>query len=235
MQEREKNEFVKKSLPLFLFLFLPTLTHAADPYDYLAERIVKEARVLKNKKIAVLPLVYLGGEPSSAPEIVAERLTTRIVQKGGVQVIERGLISKVLSEKHLALTGAIDNDGGWDLGKILSVDAIVTGTINDISKDHVEINIRLITANEGKVLVAAGKAVKRTWPKQSDTQLNKIDRTIGKEGGQKVIHHALQKGDSLRSLAQKYYGDSEKWPMIFNANQSKFKRVLKEGEEIIIP
>ncbi|OGR87010.1 MAG: hypothetical protein A3A86_04735, partial [Elusimicrobia bacterium RIFCSPLOWO2_01_FULL_60_11] len=153
------------SLFLFLLIFtLPTLSHAADPYDYLAGRIVKEARTLKNQKIAVLPPVYLGKEPSSAPDIVAERLTTGIVRKGGIQVIERGLISKLLSEANLAMTGVIDEASGRNVGKILKVDAIVTGTLNDISQDQVEINIRLITADEGKVLVAAGKTVNRTWP-----------------------------------------------------------------------
>lgn len=57
-------------------------------------------------------------------------------------------------------------------------------------------------------------APKRTWP----------------------VRHRAQSGDSLRSLAQQYYGDSNKWQKIYDANRNKIERGLpKLGEEIIIP
>ncbi len=148
-------------LSLFTLLHLPTLTHATVPYDYLAGSIVSQAKFLKNKKIAVLPPVYMGKGPSSTPEIVAERLTTGIVKKGAIQVIERGLMSKLLSEANHAMTGVIEEAAGQNVGKILKVDAI-----------------RLITADEGKVLVATGKTVDRTWPQFSDLNPAKVEEAL---------------------------------------------------------
>lgn len=48
--------------------------------------------------------------------------------------------------------------------------------------------------------------------------------------------HKVVAGDSLRDLAEKYYGDPKKWEIIYNANEDKIIRgVPKEGAELIIP
>jgi nucleoid-associated protein YgaU len=48
--------------------------------------------------------------------------------------------------------------------------------------------------------------------------------------------HRVVKGDTLRDLAQKYYGDPNKWGTIYDSNQEKFIRgVPRPGEELIIP
>jgi nucleoid-associated protein YgaU len=61
-------------------------------------------------------------------------------------------------------------------------------------------------------------------------------QTLEPEVGRKVFRHKVQKGESLRSLAEKYYGDANKWNLIFDANQNQIKRgVLKEGQDILIP
>ena len=66
-------------------------------------------------------------------------------------------------------------------------------------------------------------------------ELNRL-KTMAPELGRKVFKHTVVKGDSLRSLAEKYYGDANKWTVIFEANQDKIKRgVLKVGIELLIP
>lgn len=48
--------------------------------------------------------------------------------------------------------------------------------------------------------------------------------------------HKVAAGDSLRGLAQTYYGDANKWQVIYEANEDKIIRgVPREGEELTIP
>lgn len=48
--------------------------------------------------------------------------------------------------------------------------------------------------------------------------------------------HLVQPGDTLRSLAQKYYGNPNKWQKIYEANSDKIERgAPRVGVELVIP
>jgi len=49
--------------------------------------------------------------------------------------------------------------------------------------------------------------------------------------------YTIVRGDTLSGIAQKHYGDSSKWPVIFNANRAAIKdaNVLTPGTRIVIP
>lgn len=48
--------------------------------------------------------------------------------------------------------------------------------------------------------------------------------------------HRVVSGDTLRGIAQKYYGDPNQWQVIYDVNESKILRgAPKEGEELVIP
>jgi LysM repeat protein len=48
--------------------------------------------------------------------------------------------------------------------------------------------------------------------------------------------HKVRPGDTLRSLAQKYYNDPNEWQLIYNANKDKIERGQPRlGEELSIP
>ena len=49
-------------------------------------------------------------------------------------------------------------------------------------------------------------------------------------------HHLVRSGDTLRSIAEMYYGDPDQWKVIYDANEGKFVRgAPKIGAELIIP
>ena len=49
-------------------------------------------------------------------------------------------------------------------------------------------------------------------------------------------YHAVEPGDTLRDLAQKYYGDAGKWQLIYRANQDKIIRGQPQADtELTIP
>jgi len=121
-------------------LLLPPSTASAD---------------FKKTKIAVLDF-QLQGESFSSKDmgkIVAEWLITGLVETGRFDVIERRLLEKILEEQKLGVTGAIDPSSAAQLGKILGVKTIVSGTLTSL-EGLVEINARLINVDTASIVAA---------------------------------------------------------------------------------
>lgn len=59
-------------------------------------------------------------------------------------------------------------------------------------------------------------------------------KSSGKAGGRTYV---VRKGDTLSEIAQKMYGDGDKWEKIYNANKSRVKdpKKLKVGTKLVIP
>lgn len=119
----------------------------------------------KKTKIAVLDF-QMQGEQTSAKDmgkIVAEWLITGLVETGRFDVIERRLLEKLLEEQKLGVTGAIDPNSAAQLGKILGVRIIVSGTVTSL-EGYTEINARLINVDSASIIAAekvrAGSAEK---------------------------------------------------------------------------
>jgi TolB-like protein len=114
-------------------------------------------------KLAVLSFPYTDEKASEGPVVVQERVTTLLAQNKDVTLIERGLMKKVMEELKLEASGAIDEDTVKKLGKLLGADAVVTGTINDLTDGRTEVNARVVETESGKILCAASSAVQKTW------------------------------------------------------------------------
>ncbi|MBI4248730.1 MAG: hypothetical protein HY611_04435 [Elusimicrobia bacterium] len=146
-------------------IWLAALSSAAgaEPLERLAGKLGKGLRDQENKKVAVLDFPYPGGALSSGSSIIQERLTTFLVEGGKVKVIERSLLRKVMEEMKLEAAGAVDSATTKELGKVLGVGAVVTGTLNDLRKGKTEVNARVIEAETGRILAAGRAKIERTW------------------------------------------------------------------------
>ena len=119
----------------------------------------------KKTKIAVLDFQMQGEQTNSKDmgKIVAEWLITGLVETGRFDVIERRLLEKLLDEQKLGVTGAIDPNSAAQLGKILGVRIIVSGTVTSL-EGYTEINARLINVDSASIIAAekvrAGSAEK---------------------------------------------------------------------------
>jgi len=140
----------------------PALAGAAS-LEKLAKKLEKGVAKGANRKVAVLGFPYPGGGVSSGSTIVQERLTTHLGERGKVELIERNRIQAVLDEMRLEQSGIIDEKTTHELGKVLGVAALVTGTLNDLPGDRTEVNARLIDAQTGKILAAGMAEIERTW------------------------------------------------------------------------
>lgn len=135
----------------------------AAPLDSLSQRLARGVLSLKNKNVAVLVFPYHDGKFSSGSSIISERLTTLLIDQKGIRVIERRLIQQLFAEKKLSETGLIDPDHLKEMGSVLNVDAIITGTLIDLAENRTEINARMIKTDSGEVLSAAREIIARSW------------------------------------------------------------------------
>ena len=135
-------------LRTLFFAFFFVLTH-------LALSSLPAHADFKKTKIAVMDFQMQGeqGETKDMGKIVAEWLITGLVETGRFDVIERRLLEKILEEQKLGLTGAIDPNSAAQLGKILGVKTIVSGTVVSL-EGYTEINARLINVDTASIVAA---------------------------------------------------------------------------------
>jgi TolB-like protein len=137
---------------------------SGDPYEDMAAKLSTQAsKKLTEKKIAVLSFDYVDGRSSTGGRVVSEKLTNRFVELGEFTVIERGMVEKVMKELEFQNAGTVDPETAKKLGKGLGVEAIVTGSLQDMSYGNVEINARVIKTQTYEIIAAATQKVKKTW------------------------------------------------------------------------
>ncbi len=213
-----------RSLPLFSVLLSSFLLCTARPaiaapdYGDIALKIALACKTQNIKKIAVMPFPYADKRVSGGSGIVSERLTTLIVGKEGIEVVERNLLDKVVDELKLGVSGMIDANTAYELGKILNVDAIVTGTLIDLPKRKVEINARLIKVVNGQILgVATGKVAKEWYDDASP------DRSDSKGSGSAAPNAASEASAPAASAPapQAAAKSEQEWELIGLKNISK--------------
>lgn len=109
----------------------------------------------KKTKIAVLDFELRGDsfKTKDLGGIVAEWFTTTLVKDGRFEVVERALLQKIVQEQKLGMTGLIDQGSSAELGKILGVKTIITGSILQI-ENTIDVNARIINVKSGSIVAA---------------------------------------------------------------------------------
>ncbi len=111
-----------------------------------SEAGVERIQVRESRRIAVLDFDFDGvsltgialnlyGGGNSAMRGVSNMLTNQLVRDGSYILIERSRIDSVLSEQNLGQSGRIEATTAAQIGRILGVDAVVLGSVNQF---HVE-------------------------------------------------------------------------------------------------
>ena len=130
----------------------------------------------KKTKIAVLDFELRGDnfKTKDMGGIVAEWFTTALVQDGRFQVVERALLKKIVDEQKLGMTGLIDENSTAQLGKILGVKTIISGSVLQF-QDTIEVNARIINVSTGSIVAA-----ENLRSKNSDNLKEAIERLTSK-------------------------------------------------------
>jgi len=113
------------------------------------------AAEFKKTKIAVLDFKLQGEgfETEDMGAIVAEWFITAFVKEGRFDVVERGLLNKIMEEQKLGLTGIMDETTATQIGKILGVQAIISGSVLKL-ENVLEINARIIDVESASIRAA---------------------------------------------------------------------------------
>lgn len=126
----------------------------------LTRQMVKSFGEQGKTQIAIMEFPNVNGTITELGKLIPEELTTRLFQTGEFQVVERQLLNKVLQEQKLGMSGMIDASSAAQIGKLLGVDAIVTGTVTDRG-DAIRINARMIETEKAHVFAVASVSVIR--------------------------------------------------------------------------
>jgi len=147
----------------FLVLMFSCLPVFAGPFEKLSVKLQRGIEDYPNIKLAVLEFPYIDGKWSDGPVVVQERLTTLFAKNKKITLMERNLLQKVAGELKLQASGATDEASTQQVGKLLGAEAVLTGTLNDVGEDEVEINARVLIVQTAKIVVAEKITIKKTW------------------------------------------------------------------------
>ncbi len=128
----------------------------SDATEIIAAAILADVPKLQHKTIAVIEYSEAQGSnyvPSARGRLLAERVTTRLVNAGQVEVVERAQLDKVMRELKLGTSGLMDDATVKSIGKLLGVEAIVTGTLSQVGPET-EIHSRMVRVEDGVILAA---------------------------------------------------------------------------------
>ena len=151
----------------------------------LTNQIVESLSHESKSKIAIIEFSDLNGNVTEFGMYLSEELITRLFLTQKFNVIERQLLNQVISEQKLGMTGLIDDESAIAIGKLLGVDAIVTGTVTDLGVS-LKVNARLISTGTGALFAVAAaefskdekvttllsrmKETEKTYPQNTETE-----------------------------------------------------------------
>jgi TolB-like protein len=124
----------------FMLLVVMPLTAGAD---------------FKKTKIAVLDFQLQGDgfETEDMGSIVAEWFITALVKEGRFDVVERAMLNKILNEQKMGVSGIVDEGSATQLGKILGVKTIISGSVMKL-RGVLEVNARIIDVETASIIAA---------------------------------------------------------------------------------
>jgi TolB-like protein len=148
-----------------LFLVFTSGVYAADGYQQLANDITEAGASIQGKKIAIIPFSYADGRAGATKDgsVISERLTIKMINMHKFEIIERSVLDKVMAELKLQSSGMIDASSAQQLGKVLGVEAIITGTLVETSNGQIEVNARLIKTETAQAIGASQVELDKNW------------------------------------------------------------------------
>lgn len=149
----------------FAFIASPAPAQDLDQsIQELAKQLYERMASSRVKKVAVVEFPDLNGYQSSLGQFIAEELITALslsAQPGQFDVVERRLLARVLKEQELTDSSLFDAESIARIGKILGIEALVTGSIADLGTE-VKVNARAISVENAKIFAAAATRITKT-------------------------------------------------------------------------
>ncbi len=159
-----------------------------DTATVLVNTVVEHIHKLPNKRLTVKDFNNIDGSESEIGKLIAEKITTKLSQVSEISVIERKQLNKIIEEQRLSLSD-ITAEEEKEVGQILNVDAIISGTVAHMD-EYIEINARMIDVTTGKIYCAVNHREKFDLKKKELARLP--------ETQQQLIRREVQKRETER-------------------------------------
>lgn len=158
-----KNTF--KALLAMGLLALAPAVRAEDQYDKLANDLTAAGIALQGQKIAIIPFSYADTKDTASKDgsVIAARLTVKMINMHKFDIIERSALDKVMNELKLQSSGIMDASSTQKLGKVLGVEAIITGTLVQTDNGQIEVNARMIKTETAQAIGASQVDITKDW------------------------------------------------------------------------
>lgn len=151
------------------FIFLLLIFHIGFVFSAVPEGM--------KKRIAVVNFDDRSGYGNNIGEGLSDMLITSLVATGNFIVVERSEIEQVLTEQGLSMTGLVNSQSATEIGGLLGVEILVTGSVTEfgekenkvggglrklsgfklgISKREarVAVDLRLVNVSTGEIILA---------------------------------------------------------------------------------
>jgi|TARA_Y100000310_G_scaffold334080_1_gene412960 hypothetical protein len=121
----------------------------------------------------VIAVLDLEGRGISALEAatLTDRMRSELVATGAVTIVERGQMQEILSEQGFQQTGCTSSECAVEVGKLLGVSHMATGSIGKIGSSYT-LDVRLFNVEDGAIT----KSVNRTYKGEVDGLIKEIER-----------------------------------------------------------
>lgn len=143
---------------------LPGPLFCGNSYEAISAKLAQAAKSNKLVRLAVLDFSTKGGAGATEADYASERIGAALSCLPGAVLIERKALEKVLGEGLRAFAAGASGFTGKSMARMLSVDAVVTGTVFAEGR-KLRILARLVESRTGQVLMAAEAEIsrKREW------------------------------------------------------------------------
>ncbi len=108
----------------------------------------------KAAKVAVVDFIVYGkGLDADLAAMVSDWFMASFTKDARFEVIERGLLKKILDEQELSMSGLVDEQTAAKVGKMLGVNAIITGAVSRVGND-IELVARAVDVETAAIVAA---------------------------------------------------------------------------------
>lgn len=156
------NQFLMKKILFSIFLTMCSVgIFAQSAFDKALEAISSDLATKLNqkekRKVVVLYVTDINKTQSAAGKYIGDQISVSIVNNpGNFMVFDRENLSGIAEAKKLIAEGYIDIDKAKELGKLLSVEAIIVGNYTVLS-NTIKLTMKALDSSNGFVIAASAK------------------------------------------------------------------------------
>jgi len=127
-----------------------------DEINNISNQFIETLSKERKSTVAILDFVDLNGTTTMLGKYLREEITVDLFRSGRISVVERNMLDKVMAEWNLSASGFIDEETAVEIGHLLGVETIATGSITDLG-NRLKVNARIIDVADGALIsVASG-------------------------------------------------------------------------------